>query len=186
MKIDKPYELLHKEVYDKNGYAIGLIDKIWDSWNIDYPGFFFGIRTNQVIRKRCFRGTFKLVPILERHIDNLSGHVTLCKTIDELYRFWNKTINCGLKTCTTGDLLDKPVYDKNYSRVGIFFTSVESDGPSNHCGICVDPYLCDIWKTPPNRLMPIPTNYITDVQDVIIINKTIYELKKYWTEHFDY
>ncbi len=47
MKVIKPYELVQKKVFDKNGNAIGTIDKIWNSWNQEYPGPFFGIRPNQ-------------------------------------------------------------------------------------------------------------------------------------------
>ena len=46
MRIEKPYELLHKEVYDKNGHSIGLIDKVWNSWNELNPGPFFGVKIN--------------------------------------------------------------------------------------------------------------------------------------------
>ena len=185
MEIYKPYELLNKEVYDKNGYSIGIIDKIWNSWNQFHPGPFFGVKLSQNIRDVYFRGTYKLVPIYGYYIEKVNDYVKLNKTIDELNSYWNKTIRCGYSTCTTDDLLDKPVYDKNHSRVGVFFTSVDSVGPSNHYGIYIDPYLCDIWKTPKNTLMPIPTNYITYIDDTITLDKTIEELKKYWKEHFN-
>ena len=46
MKINNPHELIGKEVYDAKGNTIGWIDKIWKGWNKDYPGYFFGIKTN--------------------------------------------------------------------------------------------------------------------------------------------
>ena len=186
MKIIKPYELVQKEVFDKNGNAIGTIDKVWNSWNQNWPGCFFGLRPNEHARDRWFRGTYRLIPIYSDHIGEVSEHVTLCETMDELHRFWNKTVQCGSTACPTDDLLDKPVYDKNHSRVGTFFASVESDGPSRNYGVLIDPYLCDTWKAPHNTLMPIPTNYITNVKDTITLDKTLDELKKYWKEHFDF
>lgn len=40
MKINKPNELIGKEVHDLNGNTIGTIDKWWNSWNMEYPGYF--------------------------------------------------------------------------------------------------------------------------------------------------
>jgi len=185
MNINNPYELVKKEVYDKNGYAIGIIDKVWNSWNQVYPGYFFGIRPNQNARDTCFRGTYRLIPIYGDYISEVSEHVTLYKTMDELYRYWNKTVRCGYTTCPTDELLDKPVYDKNYSRVGTFLALTESDAPSMNYGVLIDPYLCETWKVPQNTLMPIPTNYITDVKDTIYLDKTLDELKEYWRQHFN-
>ena len=185
MKIGKIKNIVGKEVFDKNGNAIGTIDKIWNSWNQEYPGPFFGIRPNQNARDRCFRGTYKLIPIYSDHISEVSEYVTLYKTMDELYRFWNTTIQCGSTTCPIDDLLDKPVYDKNYSRVGTFFASIESDAPSRTYGVLIDSYLCDTWKAPRNTLMPIPTNYITNVKDTVCLDKTLDELKEYWKQHFN-
>jgi hypothetical protein len=186
MKIIKPYELVKKEVFDKNGNAIGIIDKIWNSWNQEYPGYFFGIRPNQNARDKCFRGTYKLIPIYSDYICEVNNHVTLCKTMDELYRFWNNTVQCDSTTYPTDELLDKPVYDKKYSRVGTFFTLIESDTPSKNYGVLIDPYLCETWKVPYNTLMPIPSNFIINVKDTITLDKTINELKEYWKQHYNF
>lgn len=186
MNISNPYDLVKKEVYDKNGNAIGIIDKVWNSWNQVYPGYFFGIRPNQNARNTCFRGTYRLIPIYCDHISEVSEHVTLYQTMDELYRYWNKTVRCGYTTCPTDELLDKPVYDKNYSRIGTFLVSTDSDAPSSNYGVIIDPYLCETWKVPQNTLMPIPTNYITDVKDTIWLDKTLDELKEYWRQHFNF
>ena len=48
--------------------------------------------------------------------------------MEELRCFWNKTIQCGIKVYPTEELLEKSVYDKNHSRVGTFFASVENNG----------------------------------------------------------
>jgi len=48
------------------------------------------------------------------------------------------------------DLIEKPVYDRNHSRVGIFYAWVESNGTFKNYGCFVDPYLCDNWKMPFN------------------------------------
>ena len=186
MRIEKPYELLHKEVYDKNGHSIGVIDKVWNSWNELNPGPFFGVKINQAIKNKYFRGTDKLVSIYGYNISKVEDCIVLNKSIDELYCYWNKIIRCGHTACTTDELLEKPVYDKNHSRIGTFFSSVESYGPSKHYGIYLDPYLSKMWKKPHNTLMPVPTNYILYVNDTITLDKTIEELKKYWKEQFDY
>ena len=186
MKVIKPYELVQKKVFDKNGNAIGTIDKIWNSWNQEYPGPFFGIRPNQNARDTFFRGTHKLIPISSDYIRDVGEHVTLNKTMDELYRFWSKTVQCGPKTCPTDELVEMPVYDKNHSRVGTFLSWVESGGTYQNYGCFLDPYLCDTWKTPQNTLMPIPTNYITEVKDTITLDKTLDELKEYWKQHYNF
>ncbi len=183
MKIVNPKEIVGKEVVDPNGKTVGRIDKTWNSWNQEYPGPFFGIKPNQNARDTFFRGTHKLIPIYSDYIGDVGEHVTLNKTMDELCRFWGKTIQCGSTTSPTDELVEMPVYDKNHSRVGTFVAPVETAGPSSNYGVFVDPYLCDTWKTPQNTLMPIPTNYITHVKDTITLDKTLDELKEYWKQH---
>lgn len=121
MKVCNAYELVGKEVYDCNGNTIGTIDKWWNSWNQEYPGYFFGIKPNENTRDTWFRGTTKLIPIYSDYIKDISQHVTLNKTTEELGRFWNKTIPCGPKFYPTDELVDKPIYDKNHSRVGTLY-----------------------------------------------------------------
>lgn len=183
MKVNNPYELVGKEVFDTNGNTVGTIDKTWNSWNNEYPGCFFGIKANENTRDTWFRGTNKLVPIYSDYIREIGEHITLNKTTEELGRFWNKTVHCGHKTCPTDELIDMPIYDKNCSRVGTFYTWVESDGTYKNYGVLVDPFICDTYKFPYNTLMPIPTNYISDVKDTICLDKTLDELKEYWKQH---
>ena len=45
MKIGKIKNIVGKEVFDVNGNTIGWIDKTWNSWYEEYPGYFFGIKT---------------------------------------------------------------------------------------------------------------------------------------------
>jgi hypothetical protein len=123
-----------------------------------------------------------LIPIYSDYIREITGNVTLNKTTEELGRFWNKTVHYGHKTYPTDALIDMPIYDKNYSRVGTFYGWVESDGTYKNYCCFVDPYVCDTYKFPPNTLMPIPTNYITDVKDTICLDKTLDELKEYWKQ----
>jgi hypothetical protein len=187
MKVHNPKELVGKEVCDQNGYSIGYIDKIWNSWNHDYPGWFFGIKPNENTRNTWFRGTYKLYPIYDDYIREVTEHVTLNKTMDELSRYWIKTVPCGTTgTCPTDQLVESPVYDKNYSRVGTFYCFVASDGPSQHYGVFLDPYLCETWNLPYNILMPVPTNYITDVKDTIRLDKTLDQLREYWKQHYNF
>ena len=186
MRIAKPYGLLEKEVYDRDGKAIGIIDKVWNSWNELNPGPFFGVKLNQIVKSTYFRGTNKLITIYGNNISQIDNHVKISKSIDELYCNWNKIIHCGFSICTTDELLEKPVYDKNNSRLGTFFSSVENYGPSKHLGIYIDPYLSEKWKTPQNTLMPIPSNIISYVEETITLDKTIEDLKIYWKEHFNY
>ena len=185
MKVSKPHELVGKEVVDTNGNTIGWIDKTWNSWNKDYPGWFFGIKPNENTRNTCFRGTYKLYPIYSDYIREVGECVTLNKTMDELCRYWNKTVHCGETTCPTDQLVEMSVYDKNYSRVGTFQSFVASDGPSYQYGVLLDPYLYETWNLPYNTLMPIPTNYITHVKDTVYLDKTLDELRAYWKQHYD-
>jgi len=186
MKLNNTNELIGKEVCDANGNSIGKIDKIWTSWDQEYPGHFFGINPNDDARNTHFRGTNKLIPIYSDYIRDVTDHITLNKTIEELGRFWNKTVPCGQGNYPTDKMVDMPIYDKNHSRVGTFFAWVESDGTYKNYGVFVDPYVCDTFKVPYNILMPIPTNYITDIKDTICLDKTLDELKEYWNSHCDF
>jgi sporulation protein YlmC with PRC-barrel domain len=187
MKINNPQELVGKPVVDTNGNPVGTIDKAWNSWNHDYPGFFFGIKPNKNTRDTWFRGTYKLIPIYSDYIREVHQNVTLNKTAEELGRFWNKTVPCGQTTCPTDELVEMPVYDKNYSRVGTFYTWVESDGMFKNYGVFLDPFLCDQWKIPMNTIMPLEANYLWDVKSqTICLDKTLDELKEYWKSHHQY
>jgi hypothetical protein len=79
MKVNNPNELVGKEVFDCNGNTIGTIDKYWNSWNTDHPGYFFGIKPTKNTRESWFRGTFKLIQIYSDYIKEWSQHVTLIK-----------------------------------------------------------------------------------------------------------
>jgi hypothetical protein len=183
MKITNPRELVRKEVVDVEGNSVGWIDKTWSSWNQEYPGWFFGIKPNENTRGTYFRGTYKLFPVYSDYIREVGKHVTLNKTMDELCRYWIKTVPCGSTTCPTDELIEKPVFDKNHSRVGTFFSWMESGGTYQSYGCLVDPYLCEYWKIPYNMLMPVPTNYITYVKDTVSLDKTLDELREYWKQH---
>ena len=128
MNINNPKELVGKAVVDTNGKNIGWIDKTWNSWNQDWPGYFFGIRLNPTTRNTYFRGTHKLIPIYSTYIQDVAENVNLHMTIDTLCSFWNSTIPCGQTTCPTDEVMEKPVYDKNMSRVGTICSWVEQEG----------------------------------------------------------
>ena len=183
MKINKPNELIGKEVHDLNGNTIGTIDKWWNSWDMEYPGYFFGIRPTENTKDTWFRGTNKIIPIYSDYIKDFSEYVTLNKTTEQLSKFWSKIVPCGTTTCPTDQLVDMAIFDKDHSRVGTFYGWVESDGTYKHYGCFVDPYLCETWKVPFNTLMPMPVDCITDVKDTITVDKTLQELKGYWQQH---
>jgi hypothetical protein len=104
--------------------------------------------------------------------------------MDDLCHYWIKTVPCGTTTtCPTDELIEKPVFDKNHSRVGTFFSWMERGGTFQIYGCLVDPYLCKYWNIPYNTLMPVPTNYITYVKDTVSLDKTLDELKEYWKQH---
>jgi hypothetical protein len=183
MKINKPYELLGKKVCDTNGNNIGCIDKIWDSWNENYPGFFFGIKPNENIRDSYFRGTYKLIPIYSDYIREVTDCIHLNRTLDELSRYWNKTIPYGETTCSNDKMVEMPVFDKYNSRVGTLYGWLDTDGTYQTYACFVDPYLSQTWNIPNNTLMPIPTQYMKKVTDTITIDKSLDELKEYWKQH---
>jgi hypothetical protein len=180
MRIERPHEYVGKEVVDANGNTIGVIDKTWKSWNTEYPGYFFGIIPYDNTKDAWFRGTSKLIPIYSDYIKETTNFVTLNKTLDQLSRFWNKAVPCGETTCPVDDLIERGIYDKDHSRVGTFFSWVETDGYYKQYGCFVDPYLCDTWNLPHNTIMPMPTEYIEMVKDTITLNRTFDELKQYW------
>ena len=180
MKIWNPNELIGKEVFDANGAAIGWVDKTWTSWNEEYPGYFFGVKTNDSVRNTYFRGANKLMPIYNDYIRNVTNTVTLNRTINDLCQNWNKTIPCGPISYPVAELIEMPVFDKFHSRIGTFATYVEKDGTINNLGLLLDPYLCETWHVPANITLPIETNNITYVKDTINLDKTVQELKEYW------
>lgn len=184
MKINNACNLVGKEVVDINGNTIGTIDKTWNSWNDEYPGYFFGIKPHANAREIYFRGTNKLIPIYSDYIKHWDERVTLNKTMDDLCRYWNKTVPCGITTCTADELVEKPVYDKYYSRVGTFYTWVETEGTHKKYGLWLDPYLCQSWNFPYNRLFPVPTNYFHYIKDTVVLDKTLTELKDYWEKNY--
>ena len=183
MKVNNPHELVGKEVCDANGNMIGTMDKWWNSWNQDYPGYFFGIKTYDNCRDTFFRGTIKLIPIYSDYIKHTDDRVYLNKTTEELGRFWNKAIHCGTTTWPLDELVEKPVYDRTHSRVGTFCTWYETEGKHKHYGVFVDPYLCKYWNIPSDTVMPVPYEYITMVKDTVTLNKSLDELKNYWQQH---
>ncbi len=184
MMIRNSHELIGKEVFDAKGVSIGIIDKVWRSWNEEYPGWFFGVRPNEATRDTWFRGTHKLIPIYSDYIKEVTDHVTLNKTTEELARFWSKAAPCGAMFWPADDLIEKPVYDKNYSRVGTFYGWVEANGDYRYYGCFVDPYLCDTWNIPYNTLMPLPPNMIWHVSDTVTLDKTLDELRDYWRNYY--
>jgi sporulation protein YlmC with PRC-barrel domain len=183
MKIWNPNELIGKEVVDANGTPIGWMDKTWNSWNDDYPGHFFGIKTNDYVRNTHFRGESKLIPVYNDYIRNVGNTVMLTKTIDDLCRYWNKTVPCGPTTYPMEELVEMPVFDRFHSRVGTICTWVERDGTINNFGLLLDPYICETWHLPCNTTFPIETNYITYVKDTVNLNVALHELKEYWQKH---
>jgi hypothetical protein len=185
MKIQNPQELVGKVVRDTQGKDIGIIDKTWKSWNDESPGFFFGIRPHQNTRDYYFRGTSKLIPIYSDYIQYVEDQVTINRTMDQLSQFWNKVVPCGGKNCPTDQLIERPIYDKNQSRIGTFSAWVETNGDYVHYGCFLDPYLYETWNIPQNTLMPMPTDYIYDVSDTITLTKTLDELRTYWQQYFN-
>ena len=186
MKIWNCNELIGKEVFDVNGNAIGWVDKTWRSWNDEYPGHFFGIKMNDYTRNTYFRGANKLIPVYNDYIRNVSNTVTLTKTIDDLCRYWNKTITCGPVACPIEELIEMPVYDKYHSRVGTFTTWVESNGQINNLGVLLDPYICETWNLSHNTTFPIEPTHINYVKNTITLNQALNELKDYWQQRRRY
>jgi sporulation protein YlmC with PRC-barrel domain len=186
MNIKNPNELVGKEVVDTNGEMIGWIDKTWNSWSTEYPGHFFGIRPDECVKDTWFRGSHKLIPIYSDYIKEVGDKITLTKTVKDLFQYWNKSFHYGPLTWQTDELFEKPVYDRNYSRVGTFYTWVEYEGTVDTYGCFIDPYLCDIWKLPTNTILPIPTHYIHYVKDGITLDKTLDELKQFWKQYFTF
>ena len=137
---------------------------------------------NDHIRNTYFRGGNKLIPIYSEHIRNTTNTVTLNKTVDDLTRYWNKTIPCGPTYCPMDELVEMPVFDRYNSRIGTFCTFVETSGNINNFGILLDPYICETWHLPHNTTFPVETNNITMVKDTITLDKALNELKEYWQQ----
>ena len=183
MRVSNPRELIGRPVTDFNGVTIGVVDKVWKSWNEEYPGWFFGVRPNDDVRDTWFRGTTKLIPIYNDYIKDTAGHVMLNKTVEQLSRYWNRAVPCGDTAHPIDYLMDMPVYDRNHSRVGTFYGWVESQGAYKHYGCFVDPYLCDMWGIPHNAVMPIQPAMVHQVFDTITLDRTLDELRDYWRQY---
>ena len=84
------------------------------------------------------------------------------------------------------ELIEMPVYDKFYCRIGTFFSWVEADGNYKNYGVFLDPYLSETWNFPYNTLLPLPTEYMTNAKDTIWLNKTIDEMKSYWHQYYQH
>lgn len=179
-KIWNPNELVGKEVFDTNGTSIGWVDKTWNSWNEEYPGYFFGVKLNDYTRNTYFRGANKLVPIYNEYIRNVTNTITLTKTLDDLRQYWNRTVPCGPTYWPVEQLVEMPVFDRYHSRIGTFCSYVETGGTINNFGVLLDPYICETWHFPHNTTFPIETTYITQVKDTITLDKALHELKDYW------
>ena len=184
MKVYNPHDLVGKEVCDANGTPVGWIDKTWNSWDQNCPGYFFGIKPNPNARTCNFRGTYKLIPIYNDYIRDVGDRVTLNRTLNELSQFWNKTVPCGQITCPTDKLVEMPVFDKYNSRVGTLYPWIDTQGTFQTTYACfVDPYLCQKWNLPTNTLMPIPTQYLTQITDTVTLDKSLDELRQYWQQY---
>ena len=180
MKIWNSHELIGKEVFDAKGKPIGWVDKTWNSWNQDYPGYFFGIKMNDQTKKKYFRGVNKLFPVYNDLIQTVDNTVTLTKTMDELCKYWTKTIPCGQTTCPVEELIEMPVFDKYHSRIGTFTTYVETNGQINNLGVLLDPYICETWQLPYNTTFPVEPWHITTTKNTITLDQALQELKEYW------
>jgi hypothetical protein len=184
MYIQNPKELVGRTVCDTNGNTIGVIDKTWWSWNQQYPGFFFGVRPNENARNTWFRGTTKLIPFYSDYIREVTQHVYLNRTVEQLAQFWGKTIHYSpQQSWPIDELVEKAVYDRNHCRVGTFFGWFEQEGTYRQCSLFLDPFLCETWNLPYNTLMPLPAEFMTDVRDTIVLNKTLDELRAYWQQN---
>jgi hypothetical protein len=186
MKVYNPHELVGKEVCDANGNPIGWIDKTWNSWDQNWPGYIFGIKPNPNAKTYHFRGTQKLIPIYNDFIREVGDRVTLNRTLNELSCLWNKTVPCGQTNCPTDKIVDMPVFDKHNSRVGTLYAWLDTNCNYQTYGCFVDPYLCQKWNLPTNTLMPIPTQYLTQVTDTVTLDKSLDELRQYWQQHRQY
>jgi hypothetical protein len=100
--------------------------------------------------------------------------------MDDLTRYWNKTVPCGPTTCSVEELIEMTVYDKFHSRVGTFTTWVESNGQISNLGILLDPYICETWHLPYNTTFPIEPTHITTAKNTITLDQALHELKEYW------
>ena len=179
MKIWNAHELIGKEVFDATGRPIGWVDKTWKSWNQYNPGYFFGIKMNDYTRDNYFRGVNKLYPVYNDFIQTVSDRVTLTKTMDDLCRYWTKTVSCGNATCSVDELIEMPVYDKYHSRVGTF-TGYVDNGQINNFGVLLDPYICETWNLPYNTTYPIEPWHISTKKNTVTLDQALHELKEYW------
>lgn len=180
MEIRKPEEIKGKTVYDKNNNKVGNIDETWHGWK-NFTGF-FTVTPDSATRENYFPESTKPLPIHNQHISNITENVTLNKTIDELSRFWNSEIRCGSTTCKPWDVMDKPVYDRNDTKLGTLDICVEESGKCSTFGLRPDPSITtdlDLGM-PTMGLLPLEPSHVSNVTDTITLNKTRDELINYW------
>jgi hypothetical protein len=106
--------------------------------------------------------------------------------MEQLVKFWNKTVPCDQTTCPTDQLVDVSIYDKNHSRVGVFYGWIETNGEFKHYGCFTDPYISENWKLPYNTMMPLLTNFIYYTKDTITLDKTLGDIKEYWKKYYQF
>ncbi len=182
MQIVKPDELIGKEVYDDQGTAVGVLDKYWTSWNQQEIGWFFGIRSYENVRDAWFRGTMKLFPIHSGYIKKIGETVTLKRRMDELSQEWKRVISFKQTSWPTDYLMERGIYDKEGSRVGIFFAWAKYNNTYQY-GCFIDPYLLEKWHYAFNIILPLKVDYFYHIANSITLNTTIEDLKKVWDSY---
>lgn len=165
-----------KQVYDSNGILIGVVDKVWKRWNKNKKSL--GVKIHENIRDTMFRGTTKLIPIPEEILQKNTEVITLNKTVDYLSKLWIQTVIHNL--ASNDEMIEKVVYDKNLSRIGVISSWIESKGELKQYECILDPYICDKYNLSYNILYPIPLEYLNYMRDTIMLNKTFNQLKKLW------
>ncbi|MFO8077372.1 MAG: hypothetical protein R6U21_01835 [Thermoplasmatota archaeon] len=182
MQITKPFELVGKEIYDKQGLIIGRVDKYWSSWNKNNPGWFFGIRPYENVRDTWFRGTEKLIPIASSYIKDVGEVIYLDTIIDELSSYWKDVVNIKGYSWPLDWLMEQGIYDKTGSRIGTLFGWVKSENAYQYYGCLIDPYLSEVKKYAAQSVFPIKPGFIDHFSDSVRLNVSLDELKKYWNK----
>jgi len=178
MEIRNPEEIKGKIVYDRNNNKLGTVEEAWHGWK-NFTGF-FTVRPDSTVRGDYFHGSDKPLPLHNNHISNITENITLNKTIEELSRFWNLEIRCGPRTCRPWDVMDKPVCDRNGTKLGVLCTCVEEAGRCSAFGMRPDPSITTELGISTTALLPVEPSYVSNVTDTITLNKTRDELIDYW------
>jgi sporulation protein YlmC with PRC-barrel domain len=179
----KPEELMEKTVFDKNQLKLGVVH------GIEQPP---SVKPNYVLKMGLYPevieeygGRFSsIVPVPTNEISTLEDTIVLGKSIEELSGAWSNTTTIGNETYMLEELTEKPVFDRNYIKLGTIreFTRDPVTKSYNTFKVELDPIITEKYVKDVPSIVPVDIYNISWVKDTVILNKSVQELGRFWHE----